>query len=52
MDGFGQKEKAHERFGKIGLKIKSEKYSPKTIPLIPVDPFLEVGFDFQCEVES
>lgn len=49
---LGQKEKAQEQFDKIGLKIKPEKYSPKTIPLILVDPFPEVGFDFQCKVES
>jgi tetratricopeptide (TPR) repeat protein len=49
---LGQEEKAQEQFDKIGLKIKPEKYSPKTIPLIFVDLFPEAGFDFQCKVES
>jgi len=49
---LGQKEKGQEQFDKVGLKIKVEKYSPKTIPLILVDLFPEVGFDFQCKISS
>lgn len=49
---LGQKEKGQEQFDKIGLKIRVEKYSPKTIPLILVDFFPDVGFEFQCKTAS
>ncbi|MBE0460461.1 MAG: tetratricopeptide repeat protein [Candidatus Aminicenantes bacterium] len=46
---LGQKEKAQEQFDKMGLKIKVEKYSPKKIPLMLEDFFVDVVFDFQCK---
>lgn len=47
---MGQKEKGQEQFDKLGLKIKVEKYSPKEIPLILINPFEECKLHLQCEV--
>jgi tetratricopeptide (TPR) repeat protein len=49
---LGQKEKAQEYFDKMGLTMKVEKYSPKKMPLILVDFFPEVKFDFQCQASD
>jgi len=46
---LGQKEKAQEYFDKMGLTMEVEKYSPKKMPLILVDFYTEVKFDFQCQ---
>ncbi|NIM59715.1 MAG: tetratricopeptide repeat protein [Candidatus Aminicenantes bacterium] len=48
----GQKEKAQEYFDKMRLTMKVEKYSPKKLPLILVDFYQEVQFDFQCKVSD
>jgi len=49
---LGQKEKAQEYFDKMGLTMKVEKYSPKKMPLIPVDFYQDVKFDFQCKASD
>lgn len=49
---LGQKDKGQAQFEKIGLKIKVEKYSPKTLPLFLEDAFPEVTFDFFCDVQQ
>ena len=48
---LGQKEKGQAQFDTAGLQMKVEKYSPKTIPLVMVDVFSEITFDFQCQVK-
>jgi len=49
---LGQKERAQEYFDKMGLTMKVEKYSPKKMPLILVDFFPDVKFDFQCKASD
>lgn len=49
---LGQKEKAQEYFDKMGLTMKVEKYSPKKMPLILVDFYPDVQFDFQCKASD
>jgi tetratricopeptide (TPR) repeat protein len=49
---LGQKEKGQEYFDKMGLTMKVEKYSPKKMPLILVDFYTEVKFDFQCQASD
>jgi len=49
---LGQKEKAQEYFDKMGLTMEVEKYSPKKMPLILVDFYTEVKFDFQCQASD
>ncbi len=49
---LGQQEKAQEYFDKMGLTMKVEKYSPKNMPLILVDFYQDVQFDFQCQVSD
>lgn len=44
----GEKEKGQAQFDTLEFKMKVEKYSPKTIPLLMVDLFTEPGFDFMC----
>jgi len=49
---LGQKEKGQEYFDKMGLTMKVEKYSPKKMPLILVDLYPDVQFDFQCQASD
>lgn len=49
---LGQTEKGQAQFDIIGLKMKVEKYSPKKIPLVFVDPFADVQFSFMCDAKN
>jgi len=48
---MGDKERAQQQFDKLGLKIKPEKYSPKTILLVFTDVFPEAKIDLQCRAK-
>lgn len=48
---LGQKDKGQEQFDKAGLQMGVETYSPKTIPLVLVDFFTDITFDFQCQAK-
>lgn len=49
---LGQTEKGQAQFDIIGLEMKVEKYSPKKIPLVFVDPFADVQFSFMCDAKN
>lgn len=49
---LGDKEKAQQIFDELGLKIKVEKYSPPTIPLLLEDLFPQPQFDFLCDIKK
>jgi len=49
---LGEKEKAQQIFDDLGLKLKVEKYSPPTIPLILEDLFPQPRFDFLCDIRK
>jgi tetratricopeptide (TPR) repeat protein len=49
---LGQAEKGQAQFDIIGLEMKVEKYSPKKIPLVLVDPYTEVQFVFMCDATN
>ena len=49
---LGQTEKGQAQFDIIGLKMKVEQYSPKTIPLVFIDPFDDVQFSFMCDAKN
>lgn len=49
---LGQTEKGQAQFDIIGLKMKVEKYSPKKIPLVLIDPYEDVQFVFMCDAKN
>jgi tetratricopeptide (TPR) repeat protein len=49
---LGQTDKGQAQFDIIGLKMKVEKYSPKKIPLILIDPFTDVQFVYMCDAKN
>jgi tetratricopeptide (TPR) repeat protein len=49
---LGQTEKGQAQFDIIGLKMKVEKYSPKKIPLVLIDPYTDVHFVFMCDAKN
>jgi tetratricopeptide (TPR) repeat protein len=49
---LGQTEKGQAQFDIIGLKMKVEQYSPKSIPLVFIDPFAEVQLVFMCDAKN
>jgi tetratricopeptide (TPR) repeat protein len=49
---LGQTEKGQAQFDIIGLKMKVEKYSPKKIPLVLIDPYADVQFVFMCDAKN
>jgi tetratricopeptide (TPR) repeat protein len=49
---LGQTEKGQAQFDIIGLKMKVEKYSPKKVPLVLIDPYTDVQFVFMCDATN
>ena len=49
---LGQTEKGQAQFDIIGLEMKVEKYSPKKIPLVLIDPYTDVQFVFMCDAKN
>ena len=49
---LGQTEKGQAQFDIIGLKMKVEKYSPKKVPLVLIDPYTDVHFVFMCDAKN
>jgi tetratricopeptide (TPR) repeat protein len=49
---LGQTEKGQAQFDIIGLKMKVEKYSPKKVPLVLIDPYDDVKFVFMCDAKN
>jgi len=49
---LGQTEKGQAQFDIIGLEMKVEKYSPKKIPLVLIDPYTDVQFVFMCDATN
>jgi tetratricopeptide (TPR) repeat protein len=49
---LGQAEKGQAQFDIIGLKMKVEKYSPKKVPLVLIDPYTDVQFVFMCDAKN
>jgi len=47
---LGETDKGQAQFDTLGFKMKVEKYSPKTIPLMLIDLYPEPEFDFMCRV--
>jgi tetratricopeptide (TPR) repeat protein len=49
---LGQTEKGQAQFDIIGFKMKVEKYSPKKVPLVLIDPYTDVHFVFMCDAKN
>jgi len=49
---LGQTENGQAQFDIIGLKMKVEKYSPKKIPLVLIDPYTDIQFVYMCDATN
>jgi tetratricopeptide (TPR) repeat protein len=49
---LGQTEMGQAQFDIIGLTMKVEKYSPKKVPLVLIDPYTDVQFVFMCDAKN